>query len=117
MQEQLTIDFDILLNPSVRTEDEKRLSRQCRKIVKWLADGFRPAPNTDDLSGIARNHTARISEIRTAVEPIGLDVLATDLGGGLYEYTFVDQWGHRQVGEWIISKLKERSGKPILWEK
>jgi hypothetical protein len=114
MHEQMTLE--VLLNPSVRQEDEIRLSRQARKIVKRLTDGFLPAPTNADFGKIALKYTSRLSEIRDAVEAIGLQLVAKDQGEGLWEYEIQNGAGKRQVGQWIIDELKARSKRPIAWD-
>jgi hypothetical protein len=61
---QLT--FELLLNPSVRAEDENRLSRQARDILGLFraraAVGL--VVSTIDLAGIACQYNARLYEVR-----------------------------------------------------
>jgi len=62
---------EILLNPSVKTADEKRLSKQARKIYQLLRAG--PAW-TNQLCSVARQYNARIYELRQWLAPQGLTI-------------------------------------------
>ena len=74
MGSQLT--FDILLNPSVRAEDEKRLSRQARKILALLLErtALGLTVDTSELNDIACQYNARIFEVRLHLARFGLFV-------------------------------------------
>ena len=80
MKSQLT--FDILLNPSVRAEDEKRLSKQARKILTLLLErsALGLTVDTSELNAIACQYNARIFEIRCYLAKYGdfVDKVGTD---------------------------------------
>ena len=80
MSSQLT--FDILLNPSVRAEDEKRLSRQARKILSLLQERSEQGltVETTELNAMARQYNARLFEVRLHLARFGLfvDKVGTD---------------------------------------
>ena len=67
--EQLTLD--ILLNPSVKSQDEIRLSKQAQKIYKLLLRG---EVFTSQMAVIACQYNARLSEIRIALLPFNKTV-------------------------------------------
>ncbi len=68
-REMQQLDFEILLNPSVVTADELRLSRQGRGMLK-LFEGGRSVSNVQ-LSQIGRQYGARLWELRRALVPLG----------------------------------------------
>ena len=80
MSSQLT--FDILLNPSVRAEDERRLSRQALKILALLQERSEQGLTVDttELNAIACQYNARIFEVRLHLARFGLfvDKVGTD---------------------------------------
>jgi len=74
----------LLLNPSVKAEDEVRLSKQAHKIYRMLLKG---RVTTGELSQIACQYNARIWEIRKYLEPLGQTVKMTkgENGNNVYE--------------------------------
>ena len=66
-------------DPHVAAQDITRLTGQNAAILRRLRAG--PATN-DELIGISRKYTSRISDLRAA----GFVIEATRLGGGLFEY-------------------------------
>lgn len=77
-------------NRSVAIEDRLRLSKQAMVIYKRLQKG--PATNDDLIrkSG-SRNFSARISDIRKAIKPLGQKIVSKRLKGGLFQYRIVDK--------------------------
>lgn len=89
MQHQMTT-AEILLNPSVETADEKRLSRQCREILSLFRyKNFRlylPVTTTD-LMEIAGQYQARLGEVRRWLikyENCCIDLIEKGKGGVNY---------------------------------
>lgn len=82
MSQQLL--FEIPLNPSVKEADELRLSKQAWQIYNLLQIG---PVTTWELSSIACQYGARISEIRHALKPLGLmiDEIEGHNGGNIYK--------------------------------
>ena len=75
-----------LVNSSVPTEDELRLSTQCVAMYRRLLRG--PATNVElqKLTG-SMNPTARRTDIRNELREHGWDLVKTrNLGGGVNEY-------------------------------
>jgi hypothetical protein len=74
--------LDICLNPSVAPADEARLSRQCMKLLRLLAQ--RPHTNVELMKvHDIFNLSARTDECRKA----GFDIPApTRISGGLFMY-------------------------------
>jgi len=64
------LGFEILLNASVATADELRLSKQARAMFRLFSEG-RSVSNTQ-LAQIARQYGARLFEIRRALVGVGM---------------------------------------------
>jgi hypothetical protein len=83
---QLT--FEILLNPSVEVEDERRLSRQAREMYLLFVARYRIGlvVSTSDLREIAAQYNARLYEVRRALVARGLciDLVRKGMGGQNY---------------------------------
>lgn len=77
---QLTFE-DIRVNPSVKPEDENRLSGHVWQMLKRLEQG--PATNKEliDLTGTF-NFTARASEMRKLLETRGKGLIITEKAVG-----------------------------------
>lgn len=80
---------ELLLNPSVPAEDERRLSAQAVRVWQLFVDeqnDFRQV-TTNQLRAEAAQYNARLNEIRTWLKDSGLtiDIVAKDLYGG-YRY-------------------------------
>lgn len=103
---QMTIaELEILLNPSVKGKDELRLSRQAEKIYELLQRG---PVKTSELSAIACQYNARLSEIRHALVKTGLMVDEIEGSGGQNEYRIV---GLEQSTFWKKVKEKNEASK------
>jgi len=85
---------ELTLNPSVKAEDEKRLSRQAIRIYHELQRG---PVWTNKLISIARQYGARMFELRQWLSRYGLTVDRT--GGpdiqGNYKYEITNLAGSR----------------------
>jgi len=80
-------DDDILLNPSVETADENRLSAQARDIYHILASENQQTRkfnrmSTVELASMACQYNARIFEIRRHLEKKGFTVFCEKGEGG-----------------------------------
>ena len=75
---------ELLLNPSVKAEDEVRLGKQAAMIFRILTER---KLSTGELSVLAPQYNARIWEIRRYLEQFGQTVKMTpgDNGNNLYE--------------------------------
>ena len=81
--------IDGQLNVSVLSEDQLRLSKQCRIMYRRLCRG--PATNVE-LMDISRSKapTARRSDVRVEVRKYGWDLRIIDkLGGGVNLYALI----------------------------
>ena len=78
------LGFEILLNPSVATADELRLSKQGRAIFRLFAEG-RSVSNVQ-LANIARQYGARLYELRRCLIPLGwcIDMISKTRGGVVF---------------------------------
>lgn len=81
---QLTFD-DLLLNPSVESNDEYRLSRQAERIVRLFVKarhGGRMVSNTE-LMEVARQYQARLFEVRRFLTAYGfcIDLVRREANG------------------------------------
>lgn len=79
--------FDRLaVNESVLSAEVDRLGGQAGKILKMLQAG---AVTTSQMAAVARQYNARLSEVRRAIHPMGLDVKLiqrnTGTGDNVYE--------------------------------
>lgn len=83
---QMTIG-ELLLNPSVKSKDTLRLSRQAEKIYHLLQRG---PVKTSELAAIGYQYGARVSEIRHSLVKIGLMVDEIEGSGGQNEYRIVE---------------------------
>ena len=92
MQTQLTLD--ILLNPSVKPEDERRLSRQARDIWSLFRFKRRLALKVSnaDMQEIAMQYNARVNEVRHALCKTGwmIDLVHGENGLNFYEIVSLD---------------------------
>ncbi len=79
---------ELTLNPSVKPEDERRLSRQALRIYTALQKG---PVWTNTLVSLARQYNARIHELRQWLAPQGLtiDLTGKDVQGD-FKYELVD---------------------------
>ena len=89
-QHQMTI-AELLLNPSVKAEDEIRLNNQAHKILNLLKHG---RVSTSDLIQIAYQYNARIFEIRKYLKQFGQMVKMTPQTGGNNIYEIQDLKGN-----------------------
>jgi hypothetical protein len=78
------LGFEILLNPSVATGDELRLSHQGRAMYRLFVGG-RVVSNTE-LARIGRQYGARLWELRRALVPIGFCIDLIKSRGGVCFY-------------------------------
>lgn len=80
---------ELMLNPSVKPEDETRLSQQAIRVWQLFCDGrntYRPVW-TSALRAVAAQYNARINEIRTWLRTYGLTIDNTGTNGnGDHEY-------------------------------
>lgn len=91
-QRQLLLT-EILVNPSVETEDEMRLSNQAKEIYGLLQLG---PVTTSELAAIACQYNARVNEIRRALLEKGLTIDLTEKGeGGNNKYEIVNFEGSK----------------------
>lgn len=87
---QGTIDFEAVAakpirpcDPSASPGDAPRLTGQNAAILDRLKVG--PATNAE-LAEISMKYTSRISDLRAAIRPAGLDVKSQRLTGGVWRY-------------------------------
>jgi hypothetical protein len=82
------LNFEVLLNPSVATADDLRLSRQARAMYRLFSEG-RSVSNVQ-LAQIGRQYGARLYELRRALIPLGwcIDVVGKG-GNGVCFYRLV----------------------------
>jgi len=82
------LGFEILLNPSVATADEVRLSRQARAMYRLFAEGR--VVSTTELARIGRQYGARLWELRRALIPLGWCIdMVSRLRSGVCFYKLV----------------------------
>ena len=104
---------EVPVNPSVKPEDELRLSRQALEVYKmlrwkpmWTSDLILPSGvvciycswhfKPDQLTHINCQYLARLYEIRQALMPLGLTVDLTEEGeSGNNKYEIVEFKGSR----------------------
>ena len=86
MTERQMLLCEIRLNPSVKAEDELRLSRQAREIYNLLNLG---PVKTSEAAAIACQYNARINEVRHAIVKLGLMVDEIPGQGGDNTYKIV----------------------------
>lgn len=85
---QMTLsELEILLNSSVETEDELRLSKQATKIYGLLKVG---PVKTSELAAVSLQYNARLHELRRALLEVGLMIDKQDGENGENEYTLVE---------------------------
>jgi hypothetical protein len=73
---------DLLLNPSVRPEDEQRLSRQAGRILRLFVRARQQGRliATTDLIAVAGQYQARLYEVRRYLVPRGFCIDLTRRG-------------------------------------
>ncbi len=105
------------VNVTVADEDARRLGRQSDDIYRALVEGAKfnielvVLPTRDGRRRFIHNMTARISEIRDYLEPMGLDVLTYRLPDGVWLYRL----GPRQADSRHIDIDLRYSGNAIYW--
>jgi len=83
---------DLLLNPSVHSEDEGRLSRQAKGILELFLEGRQKGRlvSTAELADIGLQYSARVHEVRRYLVPRGFCVDLLKRGpGGMNWYAMV----------------------------
>jgi hypothetical protein len=78
------LNFEILLNPSVVTADELRLSRQGRRMYALFSGGG--LVSNTELARLARQYGARLYELRRVLIPLGwcIDAISKTRGGVVF---------------------------------
>lgn len=90
MTERQMLLCEIPLNPSVKAEDELRLSRQALELYNLLTLG---PVRTSEAAAIACQYNARINEIRHAIFKLGLmvDEIPGQGGDNIYKIVNLEQ--------------------------
>jgi hypothetical protein len=105
------------VNVTVADEDARRLGRQSDDIYRALVEGAKfnielvVLPTRDGRRRFIHNMTARISEIRDYLEPMGLDVLTYRLPDGVWLYRL----GPRQADSRHIDIALVSLGRARMW--